>query len=497
MAEYLTPGVFLEDIKNVVDMPVGADPVAAFVGITATGPVGVPVLVESWNAFLNTFATAQDSAFLSNSYLAYAVYGFFQNGGRRCYVTRVSNGSVSSGAVTYNAAAAHCTATGDFQQSFSAKTEGAWGNNITVLIPVAEVDATAGTFSVIVKYNGIVVEKFTNLKKGTNVSGCFADVINADSNYIKITNLAVEAPLSTIEADTTLTLTGGSDGLASSGQPVPDTVYAAALSTFDFIDEIRLVAIPGASNSLQASVAQYCTNTKYRIAICEGQVSSTNSELINLRGTLNDQNAALYAPWVKVVNPLSSSGALISVPACGHICGVYSRISATRGFWKAPAGTEATIRGAVDVVRVLSNADTDVLNPKGINAIIPKTNYGIVIWGARSCSSDLNYTTGMYTNMTIKKNLYDLTQKYVFEPHDSSLWLRVRTTCQDYLESLRMQGAFAGDSAKESYYVKCDAELNPESVRRQGKLNVEVGYADKKPAEFVIVKIAHELTNNQ
>ena len=162
MAEYLTPGVFLEDIKNVVDMPVGTDPVAAFIGITATGPVGVPVVVESWNAFLNTFATAQDSAFLSNSYLAYAVYGFFQNGGRRCYVTRVSNGTVSSGAVTYNAVTAHCTATGDFQQSFSAKTEGVWGNNITVLIPVAEIDSTAGTFSVIVKYNGTVVFKLKN-----------------------------------------------------------------------------------------------------------------------------------------------------------------------------------------------------------------------------------------------------------------------------------------------------------------------------------------------
>ena len=497
MADYLTPGVYLEDIKRVVDMPVGADPVAAFIGVTATGPVGVPTVVESWNAFLSIYANAQDSAFLANSYLAYAVYGFFQNGGKRCYVTRVSNGTVSSGVITYNAASAHCTTTGDFQQSFSAISEGAWGNNISVIIPVAEVDTTAGTFSVVVKYGTTVVEKFTNLKKGANVQGCFADVINADSNYIKITNLAVEAPLSSFDADVTLTLTGGSDGLAGSGQPVPDTVYTAALHTFDFIDEIRLVAIPGASNALQAAVAQYCTDTKYRIAICEGQVSSNNSELMTLRSSLSDLNAALYAPWIKVVNPLSSNGSLISVPACGHICGVYSRISSTRGFWKAPAGTEASVRGAVDVVRVFSNVDTDLLNPKGINAIVPKTNYGIVLWGARSCSSDLSYATGLYTNLTIKKNLFDLTQKYVFEPHDSSLWLKVRTTCQDYLEGLRTQGAFAGEKASDSYYVKCDAELNPESIRRQGKLIVEVGYADKKPAEFVIIKIAHELTSNQ
>lgn len=497
MADFLTPGVYLEDIKSVVDMPVGTDPVAAFVGVTATGPVGVPTVVESWNAFLSIFATAQDSAFLANSYLAYAVYGFFQNGGRRCYVTRVSNGTVSGGVITYSAATAHCTTTGDFKQAFSAKSEGAWGNNITVVIPIAEVNTTAGTFSVIVKYNGVAVEKFTNLKKGTNVSGCFADVLNSDSAYIKITNLAVEAPLADFDADVTLTLTGGSDGLAGSGQPVADTVYAAALHTFDFIDEIRLVAIPGASDALQASVAQYCSDTEYRIAICEGQVSSSNSDLTTLRGTLNDLNATLYAPWIKVVNPLSSNGSLISVPACGHICGVYSRISASRGFWKAPAGTEATVRGAVDVVRMLSVSDTDLLNPKGINAIIPKTNYGIVLWGARSCSADLNYATGLYTNLTIKKNLYDLTQKYVFEPHDANLWLRARTTCQDYLESLRNRGAFAGESASDSYYVKCDADLNPPNVRKQGKLIIEIGYADKKPAEFVIIRIAHELTSNQ
>lgn len=506
MADYLTPGVFMEDIDTVVSMPLGTDPTAAFVGIAASGPVGVPVLISSWNAYLATFATGQDSAFLTNSKLAYAVYGFFQNGGKKCYVLRVTNGTVSGNNITYNATSSTSTgpvsessqAYGDFATIFSAKSEGTWGNNLKIEIPKSGINATLGTFTLKVLYGTTVVESWGSLKAGVNVQGCFADVINAESSYIKVTDLTKEAPLTTLAsatADTpTLTFSGGTDGLATSGQPVPDTIYEKSLSALDFFDEIRLVAIPGASHSLQVALATYCTNCTYRIAICEGL--ETDTDLTTLRNSLEGLNAVLYNPWIKVVNPLSSSGALITVPACGHICGVYSRISDTRGFWKAPAGTEAVVRGAVSVQRILTVAETDLANPKGINAIIPKTNYGIVIWGARSCNADFSYESDLYTNITIKKNLYDLTQRYVFEPNDEKLWAKVKTTCQDYLNGLYQRGAFFGSTAEQAFFVKCDEELNPPSIRNQGKLYVEVGYASKKPAEFIICRIAHELTSN-
>lgn len=498
MAEYLTPGVFVEDINQVVNMPVGTDPVSAFVGITATGPVGVPVLINSWNAYLTTFAIGQDSAFLANSYLAYAVYGFFQNGGKKCYILRVSDATTAQGMNQYKATTAqgmsHNSESGteDFSAIFSAKTEGEWGNNITVYIN--NVDKELKTFSLKVTYQGEIVESWGSLKAEANVSGCFADVINAESNYIKVTDLTVPAPLEKFKGNDTIVFSQGTDGIATTGNPVPDTVYEVALNQFDFYDEIRLVAIPGASLNLQKAVSAYCTNSKYRIAICDGLSTSTNTELQNLRGSLNGDNAVVYAPWVKVANPLSSNGALISVPVCGHICGIYSRISDSRGFWKSPAGTEAIVRGAVDVQRVLTTAETDILNPKGINAIVPRTNYGIAVWGARSCNPNFAWVSDLYTNITIKKNLYDLTQKFVFEPHDSVLWQKVKTTCQDYLESLYQKGALFGDNSSQAYFVKCDEELNPPSVRNQGKLICEVGYATKKPAEFIIFRISHELT---
>ena len=497
MADYLTPGVFVEDIDSVVSMPLGTDPTSAFVGVAATGPVGVPTLISSWNAYLATFATGQDSAFLTNSKLAYAVYGFFQNGGKKCYILRVTGGTVSGNSVSFSAVAANSvsiTDVGAFSTAFSAKSEGTWGNNITIKIEANTVSAALGTFGLKVLYNNEVVESWGSLKKGVNVAGCFADVINAESNYIKVTNLTVEAPLAVLgEGTTTITFAGGTDGLATSGAPVADNIYEKSLSLLDFYDDIRLVAIPAASHTLQVAVASYCTNNKYRIAICEGL--ETDVDLTTLRESLEGQNAVLYGPWIKVTNPLSSSGALIAVPACGHICGVYSRISDSRGFWKAPAGTEATIRGAVSVQKILTQAETDIINPKGINAIIPKTNYGIVVWGARSCNPDFPYVSDLYTNITIKKNLYDLTQRYVFEPHDSTLWTKVKTTCQDYLNGLYQRGAFFGDTTEQAYYVKCDEDLNPVAVRNQGKLIAEIGYATKKPAEFIIFRISHELTN--
>lgn len=510
MAEYLTPGVFMEDIDSVVSMPLGTDPTAAFVGVAATGPVGEPVIVNSWNAYLNNFATGQDSAFLTNSKLAYAVYGFFQNGGKKCYILRVTNGTISGDTISFNATASSSTGPttesesdseqvyGDFATIFAAKSQGTWGNSLKIEIPKSGINTTLGTFTLRVLNGTTVVESWGNLKSGVNVQGCYADVINAESSYIKVTDLTKVAPLSTLasasETTPTLTFSGGTDGLASSGQPVPDTVYEKSLSLLDFYDDIRLVAIPAASHSLQVAVATYCTNSKYRIAICEGL--ETDTDLTTLRNSLEGLNAVLYNPWIKVVNPLSSSGALITVPACGHICGIYARISNTRGFWKAPAGTEATVRGAVSVQKILTTAETDVANPKGINSIIPKTNYGIVLWGARSCNSNFSYESDLYTNITIKKNLYDLTQRFTFGPHDEKLWTKVKTTCQDYLNSLYQQGAFFGDTPDKAYFVKCDEELNPPSIRNQGKLYVEVGYASKKPAEFIIFRIAHELTSN-
>lgn len=504
---YSTPGVYIEDISKIVNMPEGALPVASFMGVAATGPVGVPTPINSWNAYLKTFALGQDSAFLTNSYLAYAVYGFFQNGGKKCYVLRTSNGTVTNGAVTaWNATCAvssENSATevcGDFATVFAAKTEGTWANTkLKIVVPRENVNTSLDTFTIKVYYNNTLVETFSSVKATANTQGCYADVVNAQSNYVKVTNLTKNAPLSAISgasADPTLDFASGADGLVTTAgnPPVPDAVSVAALKLFDFCDDIKLMTVPGGSQSLQASLATYCTENAYRVAICDGLETDTVSSITTLRNSLDKKSAVLYYSWIKVVNPLSTSGSLISIPACGHICGMYARVSESRGFWKSPAGTESVLRGAVAVAKTLTQDDTDTLNPIGVNAILVKPNIGVVVWGARSCNSDLPYVTDLYMYVTVSKDLHDITEPFVFEPNDSTLWTKAKTACQDYLNSLYQRGALFGENTSQAYYVKCDEELNPIESRNQGILNIEVGYASKKPAEFVILKISHELT---
>lgn len=512
MSDYLTPGVFIENIKTVNQMPIGTDPVSAFVGIATTGELGVPTLINSWTEYLTIFATGQESAFLPNSNLAYAVYGFFQNGGKKCYVTRVAKGTVSGDTVTFTGSAKALStdpssgASGVFAGLFSAKYEGDWANtNLRVLIEKDGYDSRLNIFRLKVIYNGEVVESWGNLKPTVNTTGCFADVINSESNFIQVVNrnVSISARLSSMTADIVIAFSGGAVNYGNPQaeenpeQPITTAVYEAVLKYFDEYEEIRLVSIPNCY--VQADIvalANYCSQDgSYKIAICEGFETSTQSEITQLRAALNGTNAILYYPWITVVNPISSNGSNINIPACGHICGVFARIADSRGFWKAAAGTEANIRGAVGTAMKLTRGQTDILNPKGINCILPKTNYGIVIWGARSCDGEFNYSSGLYTNLTIKRALYELTQPLVFEPHDSVLWTKAKTICQAYLNDMFQRGAFFGEQSSDAFYVKCDEELNPASVRNAGKLIIEVGYAEKKPAEFVIIRIAHELTN--
>ena len=190
MASYSTPGVYIEDVKSVVVMPTGVASAAAFAGVAHSGPVGVPTAITSWNMYLKIFAAGLDNAFTKDSYLAYAVYGFFQNGGKMCYVLRVSNGTVSGSGVDYKAKKATVSvAEGGSVLSngvFSAKYEGVWGNNLKVVLPMKGADEANNTFALQVLLNGKVVESWNTLGAKANTVGCYADTINSESDYIEI-----------------------------------------------------------------------------------------------------------------------------------------------------------------------------------------------------------------------------------------------------------------------------------------------------------------------
>ena len=474
MAEYLTPGVFIEDNPNPPVAEAVSSATGGFVGVTQRGVIGKPIFISSWNAFINNFAFGMDSPFLANSDLAYAVYGFFQNGGKRCYVMRVASDKAKVATLTQDTLV------------IQAKDEGAWGNNLEIVI-TANADIPAN-FDVEVLFNSQRVEVYKNLTNTASEENTWIDVLDAQSNFIKGVsgNLVVTAKTS---------MTGGEDGISD----IDDADYTGMLGKFDVLDDLNLLCIPGqTSTAVNSALMTYCEKRTDVFAILDAPEASTVSSVLTLRKAMSCKNAALYFPWIKVSDPLSKTGKLRSCPTCGHVMGVYARTIAERGVWKVPAGTSAVVRGAVEVVTALTNADTDQLNPAGVVSIIPKTNYGIVVWGARNLHPDssMRYISDVLLDIGIKKSVFNSTQQYVFEPNDPRTWVKVKTTVESFLDNLWREGALAGEKSTEAYYVKCDEDLNPSNVRNQGKLICEVGYANKKPAEFVVFRFSHNVASN-
>lgn len=474
MAEYLSPGVYVEDIPNPPVIESVSASTGGFIGIAERGKVGKPIFITSWNAYINNFAYGMSSPFLANSDLAYAVYGFFQNGGKRCYITRVAHSTATQASIVLTNGG-----------TIKAKDEGVWGNKLKVSVSTNKEVTT--NFDLTVKLDTEEVEVFTNLTNDTQESNYWIYVLE-QSNFI-------EGFTGNLEATTEMSLTGGVDGITD----ITDTDYTSALSKFDVIDDLNLLCIPGqTTNTVLNGITNYCDRRGDVFAILDAPETSTTESVTALRKTLSCKSAALYYPWIKVSDPLSKNGKLRDCPTCGHVMGVYARTIAERGVWKVPAGTEAVVRGAIEVSTLLTKGDIENLNPLGVVSIIPKSNYGIVIWGARSLHPDssMKFISDVLLDINIKKSVYNGTQPFVFEPNDHKTWTRVKTTVEAYLDTLWREGALFGEKAAEAYFVKCDEDLNTQAMRNQGKLICEIGYANKKPAEFVIFRFSHEVASN-
>lgn len=475
MNEYLSPGVYAESI-NKANVPTGAVSASTggFVGVTARGILKVPALVTSWQSFLDTFAYGLETPFLANSDLAYSVYGFFQNGGTKCYIIRTASDKAAK-------------ATGkNGETTFSAKDEGAWGNKLKLSIK-ANGDVSAN-FDITVKYNGETVEQYIGVSNTDTDDNYFIDSI-ASSKFISCSTGSITTTTDDIA------FTGGEDGISD----MTDTDYTNALDLFDAVDDVNLICVPGqVSDTMTKSILKYAEDRGNVFAIVDGAKSADVEVIKSFRRSISCKNGALYYPWIKVPDPLSKNGKLRDCPTCGHVMGVYARIINERGVWKAPAGTEAVIRGAVDVVKLLTKKDCDSLNPSGVNVIMPRANYGIVVWGARSLHTDnaMKYVSDVLLNVNIKESVKTNTQWAVFEPNTSALWTRVQAEVETLLDDIWRAGGLVGNQASEAYFVKCDSDLNSADSIKEGKLICEVGYAPTKPAEFVVFRITHSVSNN-
>jgi hypothetical protein len=264
------------------------------------------------------------------------------------------------------------------------------------------------------------------------------------------------------------------------------------LEKFAAIDEIALVIVPGATvNTQQTDILAHCFKLQDRFAILDGvqNPATVTADAIAPTGRSETGSyGAIYFPWIKVFDPATNQ--IIAVPPSGHIAGIYARSDSTRGVFKAPANE--VVVGALDVDRPLSKANQDGLNPEGIN-VIRSFNGSIKVWGARTRTDEANsqyryVSTRRYFNF-LRESIDEGTQFVVFEPNTPALWQRITQTVSGFLLNQWRDGALFGTTPEQAFFVKCDKDTNPDTVRDLGQVVTEIGVAIVKPAEFVIFRI--------
>ncbi|QPJ62411.1 MAG: phage tail protein [Candidatus Nitronauta litoralis] len=215
---------------------------------------------------------------------------------------------------------------------------------------------------------------------------------------------------------------------------------------------------------------------------------------LNENNGLRHPNTAVYFPRTNVADPLNENRPR-SIPSCGAAAGLWARTDTNRGVWKAPAGTEATLRNVESLAGTLTDQQNGVLNPLGANCLRNFPVYGNIIWGARTLdgadlrASDWKYIPVRRTALFIEESLFRGTKWVVFEPNDEPLWSQIRLNLGTFMQDLFRKGAFQGSTPREAYFVKCDSETTTQSDIDNGIVNIEIGFAPLKPAEFVILKI--------
>jgi len=477
MGEYLRPDVYIEERSN----SAGAieslgTATGGFIGLSPKGDASQAIFITSWNDFCLKFARGV-TAFRVDADLAYAVKGFFENGGGRAWVKRMVGPSALKATVKVP------VSTG---ADINAIDEGVWANAL-LEVTVAANTTPANTFNVTVEFDGIEVEYFEIVSNTTTDDYYFGNVITGVSKWIEI-------PVGEVLAAGTGVMAAG----ASDETSLTDVSFVDALAFFDVVDDINLIAIPGkTSDTIVTGLFAYTDGRKDCFAIIDAQLAQTAANMVTNRADYSGTYGAIYYPWIKVDDPLSLQGRMRLCPPCGHIMGIYARTDEARGVHKAPAGLEAVIRGARELELALSNGDVELLNPLGVNCLISKRNVGIVVWGARTLSvlAEKRYVTDVRLDANIAASCYRGTQWAVFEPNDETMWLKLANQIKAFLYTKWREGAFFGTTPEEAYYVKCDAELNPEEIRNAGRVIAEIGYAKKKPAEFVILVFSQKTTS--
>lgn len=301
-------------------------------------------------------------------------------------------------------------------------------------------------------------------------------------------------------------LSGGLDGY----WPTPryyegdDSVPATktGLKCFEDLTDISIVAAPGSSwvnhtLALDVDTADKLTiaglliahaeKMRYRVALLDSMNGQDLTEVGLYRGQLDSEYAALYFPWVRIVDPVTDDE--INLPGSGFMAGLCARNDLTVGVHKAPANM--VVQLAIGFELMLNKAQQDVLNPQGINCFRFFEGRGYRIWGARTISSDSQWK---YLNIRryfcyLEHSIDVGTQPLVFEPNSEATWDKAVRSVSDFLYTEWQSGRLMGDKPEQAFFVRCDRSTMTQNDLDNGRLICLIGVAPITPAEFVIFRI--------
>jgi Bacteriophage tail sheath protein len=543
------PGVYVEEIPSGVHTITGvATSITAFIGRASRGPVNQAITINSFGDFDKQFGGLWDK-----SSLGFAVRDFFLNGGSQAIIVRLFDpdpgtpAPLTVGNFAFVAAnpgqwGVYLRVTVD-QDNLSADVAANLGVttadlfnvtvldtgtgasekflNLTVKDSPRRVDKVLAAASDLLAYNGVpdaskapaagkdalsVLEDALAAKKQALIDKQNAGTATqADKDAVTTAKAALDAAVTAALGSTTDgTWLKVTDFLPNNGLTNKKGLYA-----LEQADLFNILCIPPYHNptdtldvdvNLVSASAAYC-ETRRSMLLVDSPKNWTDKKKAhdgfvdpNDNVGTRSRNAALYFPRLLQPNPLHDNQMEVFA-ACGAVAGTWARTDTNRGVWKAPAGLDASLVGVPSFSVQLTDPENGELNPLGINCLRSFPVYGRVVWGARTLkgadqlADEYKYVPVRRTALYIEESLYRGLKWVVFEPNDEPLWAQIRLNAGAFMHNLFRQGAFQGSTPAAAYFVKCDKETTTQNDIDLGIVNIVVGFAPLKPAEFVVIKI--------
>ncbi|GGY07262.1 phage tail sheath family protein [Streptomyces hiroshimensis] len=521
------PGVYIDEVKSSVRTITGVPTsIAAFVGWAPRGPADEPVHITSWADYETQFGGLHP-----DSPMSYAVEQFYRNGGAEAEIVRVVKHPAPDAKAPVLPIGKKPKSGTDTRPTLVPVGPGAWAQNLTARVEGVEDEDGKGD------KKGVYNLRLTDT--GTGVEETYLNVSTDPDSPRSLRRVVAVSQLVRYDKDGSKPPEKNDDeppkgdhqaegedqpskDLFSKVDPVPKDEFPAlidyegdeakktGLQALLKADIFNILCIPDATERLKdAQQSQHLMQTAvgfchdHRAVLLVDPPNAWNqtspSEVAKAARTLpitgdDARNAAIYYPRV-LATDLARGGLVKDFPPCGVMAGVLARTDAQRGVWKAPAGTDASLNAVQGLMTPLTDLENGRLNQLGVNCLRELPAVGPVAWGARTMrgndqlTDEWKYLPVRRLALFLEESLFRGTQWVVFEPNDEPLWASIRLNIGAFMNSLFREGAFQGRTPAEAYLVKCDRENNPQNDIDRGIVNIQVGFAPLKPAEFVIIHI--------